>query len=148
MHPNTSKFFLYRGKYLKQGFSNKLPCGPWRAKETSKTADQGPHKHHFPLCFCVFWNWPRAKHQGLAGLFWSVDRHLPAGRHLRTPDLKYFKTFYFWINSNKSLYQNWSQSSWDYQVSFIVSEYALTKKIYWFNCNDKTKTNLITCKSY
>ena len=62
--------------YLHPGFSIIFPGRPLRAKENSKTDAQGPNQHHFPICFNVFWNWPRAKQEGLV-----------LACHLKTPDL-------------------------------------------------------------
>ena len=55
--------------------------GPKRVADTCP----GPNKHHFPICFYVFWNRPRANHEELAGLIW------PVGHHLRTPDINEWK---------------------------------------------------------
>ena len=61
------------------GLPNSAGVPWWAMKGLREFKDmpiaQGPNKHIFPTCFYVFWNWPRARYEGLAGT------------HLRTPVL-------------------------------------------------------------
>ena len=94
---NSVSWCRWHGLY--QGISIIFPWEPWMKgqREFKDRQDaQEPKSTQFSICFYVFWNWKRAKHEGLVGKWAGFG--LWTARHLKIPDLYWSYPRYIWCD--------------------------------------------------